>query len=89
LVKVSFHHARSVDNELSNYSNGDIFILIVHNTCLKPRNGKANGSRPGLSTEGVLHTHWRALGKPVSFIEGGMEAILESAKHFHWKRGAT
>jgi hypothetical protein len=88
LVEISFHDTGSTDNELPHCSNGDIFILIVYDTCLKPRDGKANGSRPGLATEGVLHTHWRAFGKSVSFIDNGMEAILESAKHFHWKRGA-
>jgi hypothetical protein len=78
-----------MDNELPYCSNRNIFILIVHNTSLKPRNSKADGSGPGLTTEGILHTDGRALGKPVSFIDGGVEAVLKSAKHLYWKRGAT
>jgi hypothetical protein len=88
LVKISFHDSGSTDDKLSYFSNWDIFILIVHNTCLKARDGEANGSRPGFATERVFHTHRRALGKPVSFVDGGMEPVLGSAKHFHWKRGA-
>jgi hypothetical protein len=89
LVKISFHDTGSKDNKLSYGSQRYFFILIVYDPRLKSGDRKANGSGPGLATEGVLHAHRGALGQSVSFVDGGTEAILESAKHLDWKRGPT